>query len=133
MGRWKTGPLAPHYPMEGVYTALVGARFEKDMFMESQYILIKQKWSTPDHYGAHPLVDDNQTRLLKIWAKFLGEPHLPSYQEVDELFKADPEEASKTYHKHFPHSWDQEQYFFINKKHYKQRMRISIENFSWGC
>jgi hypothetical protein len=34
------------YPIEGIYTGLVGARFEKYNLMESQHILVQSKWNT---------------------------------------------------------------------------------------
>lgn len=76
-----------HRPYEetGVYTALVGARFDRPERMEREHMLVEKLRSTPeDGYG--PRRGDKELfprdRLLSIWAKFYGLPYFPTYGEA---------------------------------------------------
>jgi len=121
------------FPLEGVYVGLVGARFEKQQYMESQYILVRQKENTAEKFfGANPKNPDAmEAKLRKMWANFYGFSHLHTFQEIDELYKdPDPEKkknAEEMFYFHHPHQWADP--FYMNKIIYQKRMRITVESF----
>ena len=102
------------YQKTGVYTGIVGARFEKSGLMEWQHIVITQKQNTkPNGYG---LNDNNlaRNRLLDIWAEF--------YQEKFPTFKEAEEDIHGRYVK-----LSEEIYF--NSSIYKKRLKVVIKPF----
>lgn len=58
------------YEKEGVYVGLVGARFEKEMYMEWQHIMITPAQNAPQWgYGK---TKSEESLLLSLWKKFYG-------------------------------------------------------------
>lgn len=67
----------------GVYTGLVGARFERQGLMEWRHIIVDPEQNTAAKgYGADADPGTEETRLLRAWARFYGREHLPSYDEA---------------------------------------------------
>jgi len=107
--------LTASYQEKGVYTGLVGARFEKPGLMEWKHMIITSIQNTEengygDSFGKH---SDFQSKLLAVWGKFYGH-RLPSFEEA----QADCTES------YIPIGND-----YLNKTIYKERMRMSIEPF----
>lgn len=134
------------YPLEGIYTALVGARFERFDKMETQHILIQPKVNIPLNGYEEKLGEVDQegmdvekfasseysifrNKLLNIWAKFydfndngaLGHFAFPTYQHIAKriMDDANANEDYVAYRKGY----------FFNVDVYKKRIRISIETF----
>jgi hypothetical protein len=106
-----------HVP-KGVYTGLVGARFERrsrDSAMESRHMLIDDHCTSENGYGANP---SKEVPYLKLWAKFYRVPHFPSSDEAN----ADPERDKK-------YITSSRVRGMLNKDIYRERMRLSIEPF----
>ena len=71
------------HELEGVIVGQVGARFEKEGFMEWQDCIIKRNQNTIENgYGK-----DNkrpESRLLQAWANLWGVDYLPTFDEVND-------------------------------------------------
>ena len=68
---------------EGLYSALVGARFEKSLHMELQHMVIGPVQNTAANgYGLHADGTSPRTELLRIWAMFYGLEYFPSFEEA---------------------------------------------------
>lgn len=108
--------LTAAHEEKGIYTALVGARFEKPGLMEWRHMMITSSQNTEkngygDSFTKHC---DPQSKLLTIWEKFYGH-RFPTYEEV---------QADHTGN-FIPIGNDT----YLNKAIYKERMRMSIEPF----
>jgi hypothetical protein len=70
------------YQETGVYTGLVGARFEKPGLMEWQHILVTKEQNTVENgYGKHQQKSNQKAQLLGLWAHLYGVPLL-TYDQV---------------------------------------------------
>jgi len=59
------------FEKSGVYTALVGARFEREDQMESKHMLVQPHLNVPEFgYGTGPVAEKIVDPLLQLWAKF---------------------------------------------------------------
>ncbi|HEV8051461.1 MAG TPA: DUF4804 domain-containing protein [Parachlamydiaceae bacterium] len=108
------------YEEKGVYTALVGARFEKPGLMEWQHMIITAHQNTEFNGYGEKLEKQNlsqqnpQQQLLAIWEKFYGH-RFPTNEEAT---------ADQTGN-YIPIGNGA----YLNKAVYKERMRMSIETF----
>ncbi|KAJ3034841.1 hypothetical protein HDV00_004604 [Rhizophlyctis rosea] len=114
-----------YYEPEGVYVALVGARFEKPDQMESRHILISEQYNTPENgYGAEgktakPLAYE----ALKPFANlYLGQDHFPTFAEAT----SDPQFHDR--YDTLPIRSLNGPPCFFNRQAYKSRIRIPLEN-----
>jgi len=98
------------FQSRGLYAGLVGARFEKENFMEWQDIIITKEQNT--EFNGYGLTKCNQG-LLKIWSDFY-ECKFPTYDEA----LAD---TTEQYTKHDQH--------FFNTTVYKKRIECVIKPF----
>jgi hypothetical protein len=73
-------PTSDHV-VRGVYTGIVGARFEELFKMEAQHMLVTDKYTPERYYG--PKSVDNWR--MKLWADFYKINYFPTYQEVVDL------------------------------------------------
>ena len=103
----------------GIYTALVGARFERQGSMEWQHMIVSPEQNTSDNgYGLHADPDALETRSLAFWANFYGEgDFFPDYQTAvnDGTGKFIRPNKFASY--------------FLNRSAYKQRIRMIAEPF----
>lgn len=98
----------------GISIALVGARFENRMQMESKYMLVRKTASTEARgYGADGVHE--QTALQQIWAKFYDVTQFPSWQEVTEDTSGRFTKIDST--------------TYLDNLVYKRRMLINAETF----
>lgn len=100
------------FEQKGVYTGLVGARFEKENKMEWPHMVVTAEQNIPENgYGIKSAADNP----LGIWAKFYGETHFPTYAEAiaDKSGRYLAIGAGR----------------FLDTKIYKKRMRAVIEPF----
>jgi hypothetical protein len=68
------------YEEQGIYIALVGARFEKTNLMEPKYILITPEKNTQQNgYGINRIYEENNP--LRIWSKLYG-LNFPTFNEA---------------------------------------------------
>lgn len=68
------------YQESGIYTGVVGARFEKPNFMEWKYIVITPEQNTSSNgYGLYN--SGIKYKLLGIWSEFYGE-RFPTFEEA---------------------------------------------------
>lgn len=104
--------VAPTYPFNGVYTAVVGARFEKECCMEHAHMVVTPQQNSCDNgYGAD--ATGRRAEVLRMWARFYGHPYFPDWKEAQRnsgLYVALPG-------------------CLFNPEIYKKRMRMSIEPF----
>ncbi len=104
------------YQKEGIYVGLVGARFEKPCLMEWQHMIITPSQNTAKNgYGPHTC-NNPKAKFLKIWAKFYGEDHFPTFEQVkndntDRYINLDDKET------------------FLDTQLYKKRLKMVIEPF----
>ena len=69
-GRPSTTPIEE----EGIYTGLVGARFEKPSLMEWQHMIVTPGQNTQENgYGTDADPENPKKKLLDIWSTFYGE------------------------------------------------------------
>lgn len=111
-GRFNQGKRgeAGSHEAKGVYTGLVGARFEKTGVMEYAHMLITPEQNTIENqYG--PLC----SAKLKLWADFYGQDYFPTYEEA-------VKDTSGKYIK-------LGEGCYLNKEVYKKRLRLVIEPF----
>lgn len=100
------------YQPTGIYTGLVGARFEKPNLMEWQHMLITSEQNTRDNgYGK----DCKQNKLLALWQTFYGE-EFPDFHQVDTLYNAGDHTM---YHKI-------DSTTYLNNSVYKKRLEMVI-------
>lgn len=81
---------------KGVYTACVGARFERPGLMEWAHLVVSQEQNTAANgygpaeaalaAGANPM----RVALLGAWARFYGREYLPTAAEAQAQFARDP-------------------------------------------
>lgn len=104
--------VAPTYPFDGVYTAAVGARFERECCMEHAHMVLTPKQNSRDNgYGADGT--GRRAEVLRLWARFYGHTHFPDWNEAQQdsgSFVSLPG-------------------CLFNPEIYKKRMRMSIEPF----
>lgn len=106
---------------EGVYTGLVGARFEREGLMEYQHMVIDYDCSPQRGYG----LDRTKTLLLDMWAKFYnvqptpGEFYFPGYFEVQSMTETRRKELGIV----------QFGSVYFNTRVYIQRMKLSLRPF----
>eukprot|EP01127_Copromyxa_protea_P004793 TRINITY_DN14617_c0_g1_i1.p1 TRINITY_DN14617_c0_g1~~TRINITY_DN14617_c0_g1_i1.p1 ORF type:complete len:502 (-),score=108.97 TRINITY_DN14617_c0_g1_i1:100-1605(-) len=109
----------------GIYTALVGARFERPEVMESQHMLVQKKYNTTENgYGSAADPKNPLTDKLRLWAKFYGVGdgtnfYFPTYEEVEKAYQED--KGKEIYHKIGKD--------YLNIPVYKKRMKITVETF----
>lgn len=61
------------YEKKGIYTGLVGARFEKPGLMEWRHMIVTPEQNNiKNGYGSNPDMTQPQAKLLAIWEKFYG-------------------------------------------------------------
>lgn len=100
------------HELEGAIVAQVGARFEKEGFMEWQDCIVNKAQNTNENgYGK-----DNKrprSRLLQAWANLWGLEYLPTFDEV--------RQAPENYE--YIHIKDA----YLNKKVYKARIQMLAE------
>ncbi|XP_018018169.1 uncharacterized protein LOC108674715 [Hyalella azteca] len=100
------------HELEGTIIGQVGARFEKEGFMDWQDCVVKQQQNTPENgYGK----DNKSPRsgLLQAWAKLWGRDYLPTFDEV----KNSPEN----------YEYIQLKDAYLDKQVYKARMQMLAE------
>ncbi len=97
---------------QGIYTGLVGARFERPGLMEWQHMIVTPQQNTAANgYGAHPTKADP---LLALWAKFYNTT-FPTYGE------AVKDKMGRFFKIHSN--------LYLDTHVYKERMRMVIEPF----
>lgn len=105
------------YQPLGVYTGIVGCRFERPGLMEWAHMVITPDQNRPENgYGSQ----NTKQGLLALWAQFYqqGDPARPFFPSFEEAKK----DTSGRYI-----AMDKDHFF--NKAVYKQRMRMSVEPF----
>ena len=109
----------------GIYTALVGARFELPDQMESKFLLVQKELNERSNgYGKEvegELISEEvekKRELLKLWAKFYEIDHFPTFDELH-----NNNEAIEKYK-----AIDVRGTYFFNDL-YKTRMKCAIEPF----
>ena len=116
------------FQREGIYTGLVGARFEREGLMEWQHMIITEKQNTKDNGFGKDRVDSPAAKLLGVWAQFYQCNHdergyfFPSYDEVRAL----PPEK-QTAHEIYP-TYEGSKDFF-NARVFKLRIRAILVPF----
>ena len=81
-GRFNEGEpgKAGSFVDRGIYTGLVGARFEREERMEWRHMVVTPTQNRPLHgYGRE---GDLGQPMLRAWARFYGVPHFASYDEA---------------------------------------------------
>jgi len=81
-GRFNEGEPgeAGSFADRGVYTGLVGARFEREGHMEWRHMIVTPSQNRPLHgYGSD---GDIAQAMLRAWARFYGVSHFGSYEEA---------------------------------------------------
>ena len=69
----------------GLYSALVGCRFEKSQHMEIQHMVIGPVQNTEANgYGSLADITQPKTKLLRIWANFYGIDCFPTFFEASQ-------------------------------------------------
>ena len=69
----------------GLYSALVGCRFEKSQHMEIQHMVIGPVQNTEANgYGSRADITQSKTKLLRIWANFYGIDCFPTFFEASQ-------------------------------------------------
>lgn len=120
-GRHNRGvPAAPGtFEAMGVYTGLVGARFEREGMMEWEHLIISQEQNcAANRYGNDKLAEP-AARAKAHWARFYGESSgFPDYETAsrDSSGKFAPFRIGSSS-------------YFLNCPAYKRRMRAIIEPF----
>jgi len=105
------------YEEEGIYTGLVGPRFEKPDCWDWKHIIITSEQNTAENgYGSENLDDSN---ILSLWSKF--------YETTFPTFKQAVNDKSGKYVKVQNSKKKIDGYFNIEV--YKKRMRLVIEPF----
>lgn len=100
------------FESKGIYVGLVGARFEKEGFMEWQHMIVTKEQNTGKNgYGKK----SDRSSLLNQWAKFYGLEYFPTFEEV-------MQDHSGQY---IAYCEDE----YLNKEVYKKRLRMVIEPF----
>jgi len=99
------------YEKEGIYTGLVGARFEKPGYMEWEHIIITPKQNTQENgYG----LNASNKGILSLWSNLYGEK-FPTFAEA----KSDRSGKYVLLNNGF----------YFNTSVYKKRMRLVVEPF----
>lgn len=109
------------YEESGVYTGLVGARFEKPGLMEYQHMIITQEQNTTENgYGAQ-CADSKKAEYIKLWEAFYDEK-FPTFeqaqQDVTGKYICLPQMSS-----------DLASQKFLHRDVYKKRMKFVLEPF----
>lgn len=103
------------YEEQGVYTGLVGARFEKTGLMEWQHMIVTPEQNTRKNgYGTRAIHNTPKAKLLSLWMNF--------YQEIFPTFfeaKADTSGRFIQLQKNM----------YLDSAVYKKRLRMVIEPF----
>jgi len=103
------------YQETGVYTGLVGARFEKPGLMEWQQVVVTKEQNTVENgYGKHQQKSNPKAQLLGLWAHLYGVPLLTYDQVVHDAsgrFRALPGGR------------------YFDTKIYKERMKLVLKPF----
>jgi len=103
------------YQKEGVYTGLVGARFEKPGLMEWQHMIVTPEQNRAENgYGADADPANIKTKLLALWQKFYGE-RFATYDQV----------VNDTTGRFYPVNGET----YLDSAVYKKRMKMVIEPF----
>lgn len=109
------------YQERGIYTGMVGSRFEKPGLMEWAHIVITKEQNTSENgYGKLADVNNPKNQLLHLWAAFYnqGDNEKAYFPTFDEVTK------DKT-GRYIPIGDG----VFFNSDVYKKRMRCSVEPF----
>jgi hypothetical protein len=120
------------YEPSGVYVAQVGARFERNERMESEYCYVGPSQNTVENgYGAADTGDAPicaRRERLKMWAEFFGVGHLPLYSEaasnVSKEFLPSSSDADAVIPRYVPTGGG-----FLDTLVYQRRMKLSVETF----
>lgn len=129
------------FEASGVYTGLVGARFEREGLMEWQHLVVDHRQNTPENgYGpnADPLAWE--TQLLAPWAQCYqqgqqGRFFFPDYETVaahstDSQFIEIPQHNDPIPRSFAFHPMPVIKYpVYLNKTAYRQRIRLIAEPF----
>ena len=104
---------------KGIYTGLVGARFEREGLMEWQHLIVSPGQNTAQNgYGPHADPDAVETKGLAFWAKFYEEgTYFPDYETA---------ENDRTGKFIRPNPFTS---YFLNTSAYKHRIRMLAEPF----
>ena len=122
---------------KGIYTGLVGARFEREGLMEWQHMVISPEQNTAENgYGPQANLEALHTKALAYWATFYGEGNeekafFPDYntaaQDKSGKFLPFFTKALNPHSQRFrPHDDTQN---FLNVHAYKHRIRMIVEPF----
>jgi hypothetical protein len=118
----------PHsFVPRGIITGAVGARFERDGYMEWAHCVVHPQQNTKER-GYGPQDGERMSEaaaLLKLWANFYGLDHFPTFTEVSNLLegKAAQPQQPKAEEDEFIKLWNGS---FFNVRVYLQRMRMTI-------
>ena len=120
--RGKPGKPGTFEP-KGIYTGLVGARFERPGLMEWQHIIISADQNTPQNgYGPPGLISSSaRSRLLRLWAEFYTQGTTQNH------FFPLHKDVLKDKTDRYIEMWGGELYF--NQEVYKQRLKFLLEPF----
>eukprot|EP00048_Salpingoeca_helianthica_P021828 m.14607 g.14607 ORF g.14607 m.14607 type:complete len:469 (+) comp6473_c0_seq1:119-1525(+) len=114
------------FQREGVYTGLVGARFEREGVMEYAHMVIDKLCTPAAGYGPNRV--DTAGNTLPLWAAFYDSPfkdqrghYFPSYEQVHSMSDADLEK----------HGLAKLQYstVILNVNVYKKRLALVLRPF----
>lgn len=114
----RPGPPGSFEP-RGIYTGLVGARFEKPNLMEWRHMIVTRRQNTRlNGYGPQASHHQKQAKLLELWARFYeqGNGSASYFTEYDEA-------AQDTSGRFLPLHHGS----YFNSEVYRRRMRMSVE------
>lgn len=114
-------PGAPgSYQEEGVYVALVGARFEKPNHMEWQHMIITPEQNTTQNgYG---LTTPASSSLLSIWSDFY-QTKFPTFEEAKQELQEEDQNKTWLFYKKYIRLDDTK---FLNIEVYKKRLETIL-------
>lgn len=75
-------PTSDHIE-RGIYTGLVGARFEEPLKFEYSFLIVDSRYHTPANFFGH----NRNDWKMKLWAKFYDLEYFQSYEEIDKKYK----------------------------------------------
>ena len=115
------------YEDKGIYVAMVGARFEREGFMEYAHMIISRRQNTEEKgYGVNANSNDPKVKQLRMWAEFyhsrIGDVFtFPTYDEAMEIKAAD---GGNLRYEEFD-EWGR----LLDKVIYKERLKLAVEPF----
>ena len=99
----------------GIYTGLVGARFEKTGLMEWQHMIVTPEQNISQNGYGIESEGSSKAQLLGIWARFYGEEVFPTFDDILKDTTGRYIKINST--------------MYLNSEIYKKRMRLVIEPF----